>query len=137
MTEKLNSFALEERNNREEIKKAIIKCLDDSILKALYSITRLGGYIIFFSVLNLYLILIPLSTQIKHSLWCLLEINGGINSLALTESKAALFFLTFGGLSCIAQTSCAIKGTPLVLSDYIFHKLIIALVSFSFYGFFF
>ena len=118
---------------------------------ALGQITLLGGCMAFFNCLQIYPELIgqfiPIALQgfyqryLYAPLCCLLEIGGGLDTLASTygnylsspslyESGLIIAFLTFGGLSCIMQTLFMIKNTRLSLQNYLTHKLLQAFLAF-------
>lgn len=104
---------------------------DQSISAALRSILTLGGYMILFNLLNL----------IPHVLWGkqipllapLLEITGGLSLLQAQAPLYSLLVLSFGGLSCIAQTYSCIKDTGLSIADYTIHKIILTMLNSLFY----
>ena len=106
----------------------LLKTLDESINKGIESITKLGGYMVLFNLLNI----IPhfpyfyLNTNMQKMLSCMLEISGGIMQIANEKVMYQFIYilLPFGGLSCIAQTYSIIKNTELKISEYILHKVI-------------
>ena len=114
--------------------------IDDAIQCAISSITILGGYMIFFNLLNI----IPYaihnfqcftdrnSFRIFDFIRCLIEISGGLNSL----TKPSLFILCLipiGGLSCLAQVYSIIKDTDLSFSLYLKHKCIQTLLIYLYF----
>lgn len=105
--------------------------LDESVGSALRSIAMLGGYMVLFNLLNLVPHLV--FGSVPGYLAPLLEISGGLELLGAAHPVYALIVLTFGGLSCIAQTSACIRGTGLSLSDYVLHKLILTAISAIYY----
>jgi len=113
---------------------SFLSAFNQSVLASLDSITALGGYMIFCSVLKL----IP-SVFLKNPLFLeictgLLEIGNGISQMKLTPEWLIWGLLTFGGLSCIAQTCSCIQDTGLSVRKYVFDKIIQAiLVSLWFY----
>lgn len=104
---------------------------DQSINASIRSILTLGGYMILFNLLNL----------IPHVLWGkqiplpapLFEITGGLSLLQAQAPLYSLLALSFGGLSCIAQTYSCIRDTDLSITDYILHKVILTLLNALFY----
>ncbi len=107
---------------------SLLHTIDSSIQSSIESITKLGGYMILFNLLNLLLyfpyLIIP--KKIRYLSSCLLEISGGIQ---LLKTQTDLFpfvyiILPFGGLSCIAQTYHFIKNTGLSIKSYLGHKII-------------
>ncbi len=101
----------------------LLAALDDSIHSSLQSILMLGGYMILFNLLNL----IPhlLSNAPNPMISPLLEITGGLQLLQNSLPLYSLIVLSFGGLSCLAQTYSCISNTDLELGNYIKHKCIL------------
>ena len=121
-TEGLRSFCCEEQS--------IIVSLDESILDAFVTITKIGGYIMLFSILAQILSeLLPVSDIIKYIGIGILEITTGgavISKLAVADwlRNALLAGLcAFGGLSSAAQTASVLTGTDLKTSAYLGSKL--------------
>ena len=113
--------------------------LDQSVSLAAENITKLGGYMIFFNLLNLLpTLFLPKNTPFSHTAGVLLrlflEITGGISHAGSAHPLMILTFLPFGGLSCIAQTSGMLSGTDLPLKPYVFHKLLQSILSFLYYS---
>lgn len=109
----------------------ILEATDQSIRSSGQSILTLGGYMILFNLLNL----LP-HVLAGHSLPILsplLEITGGLGMLKGTLPLYSLLTLSFGGLSCIAQTYSCIRGCGLSLSNYIYHKVILTMLNAVFY----
>jgi hypothetical protein len=96
---------------------------------------QLGGYRILFNLLNL----IPhvLTGHAVAILSPLFEITGGLMQLKDSLPLYSLLVLSFGGLSCIAQTYSCIGDTDLSLCDYCMHKIILTLISACCYLFWF
>lgn len=101
---------------------ALPEALDDAVTAAGRGILQLGGYMIFFNLLNLPLRLL-LSDSFRYA--PLLEITGGLKLLGDRFPLYALLLLPIGGLSCIAQTGSCIRNTGLSLKKYVLHKLIL------------
>lgn len=106
---------------------SFISALDSSITSACVAITRLGGYMIFFIVCNLLLEQTPFTAFASP----ILEITSGL-SLARNVLSPTLFMtmLTFGGLSCFAQTYTCIRDTDLSFRNYCLHKLLQSTIAF-------
>ena len=123
---------------------SFISSLDASITSACGAIARLGGYMVFFIVCNLPLgqishllkSILPQTSQYSLAVFTapVLEITSGL-SLAEGILAPALFMtmLTFGGLSCFAQTYTCIRETDLSFGNYCFHKLAQTLIAFCLY----
>lgn len=104
--------------------------IDDCIMNAFENITKIGGYIILFSILISLGGNTPLAPVLP-----ILEITNGIPSIIKMISdfdKCYLFlmFLTsFGGFCAIAQTNSMLHDTKLSIFPYIIEKLITASVT--------
>ena len=103
---------------------------DTCIMNGFETITKVGGYIILFSILFALVKQLPL-------MWLLpiLEISCGVSyitslSIPLTTVYPYVLALTaFGGLCAVAQTNSMIQESPLSILPYIIQKLITALVT--------
>lgn len=111
-----------------------------AIISGLKSIAALGGYMVFFNMLNImFLPLTSLPDSFLSLCSCLLEITSGINRAGKNGFYMILILLPFGGLSCLAQTYSMIRHTNLSLSKYTFHKIMqtaLTAVIYSAYVFF-
>ena len=107
-----------------------IPALDASVTSACAAITRLGGYMVFFMVCNLLFEKTPFAVFLAP----VLEITSGL-TLAKDALSPALFMtmLTFGGLSCFAQTYTCIRDTDLSFGNYCLHKLLQSATAFFLY----
>ena len=109
--------------------------LDCCILNAFESVTKVGGYMMMFSVLIQLLASVLPNTIFSLLLYSSLEISTGIrllfSSALYTTEKIILYaFLTsFGGWCCIAQTYSMISSSQLPILPYITAKLVTALVT--------
>ena len=91
----------------------------------------LGGYMILFNLLNLpFHILLGREPALISPI---LEITGGLSMLGGGLPLYSLLALSFGGLSCIAQTYSCISATDLSLDSYICHKIMLTLLGGVFY----
>lgn len=113
-----------------------MQIFDAGIISSFEILIKLCGYIVVFSILTTILknIMLPNSVVLKIILsFC--EITNGLNILkSLTLSPDFIFvfglgLLSFGGLSCIAQTGSIINGTDLSLKHYFIAKLINCLIT--------
>lgn len=110
--------------------------VDDCIMNGFEIITKVGGYIILFSVL-LSLFTIPgISSGIWQRLFLpSLELTNGIALLSEgtirfeAEFVLILSMTAFGGCCSVAQTNCMIQDSGLNIIPYIIEKLITALVT--------
>lgn len=120
---------------------SLLVALDESVFQSLYSIAKLGGYMIFFNLLfilpSLAVRFLPVnsgfSTLLTGGAGCLLEITGGIGLLGAKAPLWVLCVLPFGGLSCIAQTYSMIKDTDLSITEYVMHKMILTAITVFYY----
>ncbi len=102
----------------------LLDAVDSSILSGLSGIGRLGGYMIFFNLLNILFVPFPRLPSFLLQLYrCILEITSGIAGCGDAYPRLVLIMLPFGGFSCIAQTYSMIRGTDLSIRPYLFHKL--------------
>lgn len=118
---------LSQRNNHLIFHFQIV---DDSIMNGFESITKIGGYVILFSIL------FAIGEQFPFK-WFLpaLEITGGTTTifswnLPFQRTYPLVLSLTsFGGVCSIAQTYSMIQGSGLSIKPYIIQKLITAMVT--------
>ena len=109
--------------------------LDRCILNAFESVTKVGGYMMMFSVLIQLLASVLPNTIFSLLLYSSLEISTGIrllfsSALYTTEKIILCAFLTsFGGWCCIAQTYSMISSSQLPILPYITAILVTALVT--------
>lgn len=106
------------------------RIIDECIMNAFENITKIGGYIILFSIL------IALGENSPFSpLLPLLEITNGIPRFIeivpdFDLCYLLLMFLTsFGGVCAVAQTNSMLHDTELSIFPYIIEKLITAMVT--------
>lgn len=116
----------------ENTKNSLLLHIDDSIMSGIESITKLGGYMVLFNLLNL----LPAACLPERSLPIvngLLEITSGISRMGAGNPFPVLMLLPFGGLSCMAQTYSIIKNTDLSIGNYFMHKVILTAVTAFYY----
>ncbi len=114
-----------------------IEIVDDAIFNGFETITKLGGYIILFSICSSLLqqVCIPVQT-LQWLLPCMTELTTGLHLLKKTalpfnmKYLMALTFTSFGGISTIAQTKGMLFGTPFRISTYVVGKIVNALITF-------
>lgn len=110
--------------------------LDITIMNGFETITKVGGYIILFSVLVTLAEELPFHSDI----WTLLilpslEVTTGIPMITAGHLAFPMTFIlvlaltSFGGMCSIAQTQCMIQETGLKIVPYITEKLITAIVT--------
>ena len=110
--------------------------LDACIMDSFATVTRLGGYIILFSILVRMMQLLPLPDTLSVLVSSLLEISCGIHQITtLTAHPARLITAyacacaSFGGLSICAQTNSVLHDTPLNARSWITGRIILALLT--------
>lgn len=102
----------------------LLSAVDASVLSGLLGIAKLGGYMVFFNLLNLLFVPFShLTPEILGIYNCILEITSGIARCSHSFPYAALILLPFGGFSCIGQTYSMICHTDLSIRPYLFHKM--------------
>lgn len=105
------------------------KIIDAGIMNGFETLTRLGGYIMLFSMIASILRMFPMNDFLKTLLTGITEITNGICLIPamISDRKLqyimAMAFTAFGGLSGIAQTSSMIRDTRLSLLSYLMQKL--------------
>ena len=111
--------------------------VDSCILNGFEVVTKIGGYIILFSILAQIVYTIgPNISYVKAVLMSLFEITFGINQICSINIDINLKIVlvavitSFGGLSGIAQTKSVLGETRLSMKSYVIAKLINALVTF-------
>lgn len=105
-------------------KTGLLAATDHAVCSGLTGIAKLGGYMVFFNLLNiLFVPFANLPSTLLNVYYCILEITGGIARCGSLRPFLVLVMLPFGGLSCIAQTYSMIEGTDLSIRAYVLHKL--------------
>ena len=118
------------------VKNINMNALDTSIMTGFEIVTKFGGYIILFSILSAYIQSMPIHNElIKCIIAGTLEITTGIDCIGKAgfsmelKKLLACTFTAFGGISCIAQTQSIIQKSGFSIKKYIYHKLIITLLT--------
>ncbi len=111
--------------------------VDNSIMNGFEIITRIGGYIILFSILAYMIKEINIIPDIlKACLMGVFEITTGISNISISnmsnELKIVLITVitTFGGFSGIAQTKSVLQESGLSIHAYFIVKLISSIIAF-------
>ena len=112
-------------------KQSVIVSLDESILDAFVTITKVGGYIMLFSILAQVIAeLMPFPAMVKYIGIGILEITTGGAVLAesvlsgTVRNSILAGLCAFGGLSSVAQTASVLGETDLSVKRYFLAKLI-------------
>lgn len=104
---------------------SLLPAIDSAILSGLTGIAKLGGYMVFFNLLNiLFAPFSGLPSFLPRLYNCILEITSGIDRCGHSHPYLVLIMLPFGGFSCIAQTYSMIRDTDFTIGSYLFHKLV-------------
>lgn len=115
---------------------SLLLAIDDSVISGLIGIGKLGGYMVFFNLLNImFLPFASLPEKYLAFCNCALEITSGISRIGSAGFYMILILLPFGGFSCIAQTYSMIKETNLSISAYFLHKCIQSIITALIYAF--
>lgn len=111
------------------------KIMDVCIMDSFETITKVGGYIILFSVLLELVRSSPIQIAAVSFLLPSLEVTNGIAILGKAalplrfQYPAILALTSFGGFCAAAQTQCMIQKTRLKILPYIIEKLATAVVT--------
>jgi hypothetical protein len=115
-----------------------MELIDTSIMNGFESITKLGGYIILFSILaGMIQKMSFLNQNLQYLCLGMIEITSGIQSMATStwafplKYSIILTITAFGGISTIAQSKCMIQKTNLPIHGYIIAKICNAIFTFS------
>ncbi|MFW5650940.1 MAG: hypothetical protein ACOCNC_06050 [Acetivibrio ethanolgignens] len=126
----INSLSTDAKANT-----SFFPALDTSIMTGFIIITKIGGYILLFSILaSLISAFLPIAPVAKGVLIGFLEITTGIRYLTeLSLPKSLLSTLTlalttFGGFSSAAQTNSVISGSGLSIWTYLKYKALAAII---------
>jgi sporulation integral membrane protein YlbJ len=111
------------------------KIIDAGIMNGFETLTKLGGYIMLFSMIASLIQHLPLSILPQTVLTGIIEITNGIHGIkdsGLSPRGSyllAMSFTAFGGLSGVAQTSSMIRQTSLSIKKYMAGKLLLTLLT--------
>lgn len=108
--------------------------LDACIMDGFTTVTRLGGYIMLFTIMAQFLDLLCVPTPVRIFLGSVLEVSSGIDLICSVNGlpyvwKAALSCAcaAFGGLCICAQTQSVLTETPLRAGDWLKGRFILVL----------
>lgn len=127
-----DDHAENKRNEKEiSIQSPVGEILDTSIMNGFESITKLGGYIILFSVFQgvIKKVFAPLG-PVMYLMCSITEMTTGITALAGTGWNLTILYpmllgiTAFGGICVAAQTKSMLAGTDLSFGPYIWAKLV-------------
>ena len=109
-------------------------------LDACVTLTRIGGYILVFSILASWAALLPLAPVPRAALLGLCEMTTGLGALGALDlplswaGPLGLGLAVFGGLSCLGQTAGCVRGSGLRLGPYALGRLLLGLASAGLFG---
>lgn len=110
--------------------------LDNAITNGFETITKVGGYMILFSIVLELLSRVPTkSIPLQLAVFPSVEITGGISfimkhAVSVRQAYIPVMALTsFGGFCSVAQTNSMIQGAGLSIFPYLIEKLITAMVT--------
>ena len=109
---------------------SLLTLLESSMMTSFEVMVKIGGYMMLFSIAEVFLWKLPgLDTTVKCLLMGLVEMTTGsrqiAEGIALPWSAALCGGVTaFGGLSGFAQTAGVLKGSGLSTTGYLFWKLL-------------
>lgn len=128
--QQVNESELSNLHNQKVSSRFSFELLDSSIMNGFEVVTRIGGYIILFSIIAQIIKSIGPNFQlVKAVLMGVVEITTGINQICKTnlnsEIKIVLIAVitSFGGFSGIAQTKSVLGNSRLSIKSYIIIKL--------------
>ena len=105
--------------------------LDACIMDSFTTVTRLGGYIILFTIIAQFLNLLRIPEPAQIFLSALLEVSSGIDRICsakgfstVWKSVFACACAAFGGLCICAQTQSVLSESPLSVRDWLKGRLI-------------
>lgn len=116
-------------------------CLKRACLENTQSIIMLGGYITFTNAFRIFLDFFKLPDNVKRVASSFIEIIDGVQTVydsTLPAHLKALWIMTalcFCGISCLIQTGSFLEKAGLPLASYIRHRILLTLISFSYYSF--
>lgn len=112
------------------------KIMDAAIMNGFETLTKLGGYIMLFSIIASLMNHLPLTTiGMKAFAVGLTEITNGIQFTALTplpirqKYLLCVAFTAFGGISGLAQTSSMVAESRLPMKNYVIIKSVLCVIS--------
>ena len=130
--QKASDFSHKKSASRSKINFQIV---DAGIMNGFETLTKIGGYIMIFSILASCFSMLPLPNQAKLCFIGITELTNGIHAISHTSMTKgsqyvlAMIFTAFGGLSGIAQTSAMIKDTGLSIKRYCFIKAVLTIIT--------
>lgn len=110
---------------------SVSRALDCSITDSFQTISKIGGYVILFSLLGQFALSLPKQLGIfRYFIICCLEITSAVNQIAISDFPIklkiilALSTTALGGISGVFQTHSVIASSGLSLKKYCITKLL-------------
>lgn len=117
-------------------RKLDFEIVDTAIMDSFTQITKLGGYVILFSIISGMFLSLSLPAPLLALLTGVIEITTGINYITVQGFPLGVRFFfsiplcVFGGLSGLMQTYSMIKDSSLPFGPYFISKLVQTAISF-------
>lgn len=132
-----NSFAPDKKTAPESLHTPLnwIDILDKSIMNGFVAITKLGGYIILCSILAEFASLLVKEPRVSCILTGIIEITNGVQSVGASflppDTKLLITggLLGFGGICCMLQAVSIMRPAGLSIKKYIYHKILIGILT--------
>lgn len=112
-----------------------VQCVDDAIMNGFEIITKLGGYIILFTIFSEFTASLPVGRGLHLAICAVSEITTGTAAVCAADISAQMKVvcvctaIAFGGLSCATQTCSVISHTFYSIKKYTYHKLSMAAIT--------
>ncbi|MDD3367534.1 MAG: hypothetical protein PHP50_01420 [Lachnospiraceae bacterium] len=122
--------------SRNGVHMHFLLALDHSVTVSMTQITKIGGYMILFSLFNIFpqMLLPPaISFQNREMIAMFLEISSGLATCQALSPHLCISFVQFGGLSCLAQSLESLQIVGISPAKYLFHKCILALLTLTYF----
>ena len=110
--------------------------IDSSITDAVNNMLKLAGYIIIFSCLSQYIMLLPINNPVISTILCsITEITNGIflcSRLNIDTTYICIIITAvnaFGGISTLMQTAGITRQNNINIKSYLYGKIILTIVS--------
>lgn len=128
---KRKNFSIVETPQKTTANFSLAYAMDKSILDGFLTITKIGGYILLFSILSTFLLNLPNTFNfISYGLLSLTEITTATNQIGNSDFSTKIKIIltltstAFGGLSSLFQTQSVIAGSGLSLKTYFYYKVL-------------
>lgn len=111
---------------RQAARPGIVEALDESIMDSFVTMTKIGGYILLFSILiRAILEFVPVDHSLKYIIIGCLEITAGgkvfsgISFVPWLKYSIFVGLCAFGGISSMFQTASVLRQTGLSMAGYV------------------